>query len=312
MRIKFALVLAMFLLQLTIFAAAETNLFAQVFKQRSIGGFSHAEKVAYLESIGGDQFLDLSPKGSQLAPWEHTFHHCGYLPFNRTNTSQRAILPAHSVAVNTNLTRIDIRLDRLCVYDYPGKGRHFVLFTFVAQNCPTNQGSATEGVTFSQIYEVQEGEGAGINGYPVFNGLNVGKSGAAFKCSTVNVKNEDDEKALAFLGSGPVTQGLTLLTTAFPAMAPFTELTKGIGEMLLSRSKNVKVQDFYLGLDFEGGAGFGARLNEGNYIVVQAPEDKFSWDEWSYRESDGKLVNKRTGSSIPFNYIVFRVSNHFD
>lgn len=291
----------------------ETNLSRPIFQCRAIGEFTTEDKDLYLNRIGGDQILEVTPKGSQKSAWEHTYHHYGFLASTGAgNDGLRPILSSHTVAPNTNLTRIDIRLDRLSVYDYPGRGRHFVLFTFVAQNSPTNSGNLTEGITFSQTYEVQEGEGAGINGYPVFNGLNIGKAGAAFKCATVNVKNESDEKALAFLRSGPVSQGLTLLSTAYPAIAPFTELTKGIGEMLLARNQNVKVQDFYLGLDFDQGAGFGARLSEGNYIVVQAPEDKFSWADWVYRDSDGKIINRRTSSAIPFNYIVFRVSNHVD
>ncbi len=39
---------------------------------------------------------------------------------------------------------------------------------------------------------MQEGQAAGIAGYPVFIGLNVGNQGVAFECSTINVNNEED------------------------------------------------------------------------------------------------------------------------
>ncbi len=288
---------------------AATN---NIYNCKTLGEMTDQEISTYLNLIGGDQDPNVIPKASSLPPWKHSEHQFGFLPINVSATTLQQVIPAHSVTPNTNLSRIDIRLDRLRVSDYPGKGRHFVLLTFLAQNSPTNSRTNSEAITFSQTYEIQEGEGAGISGYPVFNGLNINRGGCSFRCITVNVKNERDENALSFLKSGPVSQGLTLLTTANPAIAPFTELTKGIGEMLLTRNENVKVQDFYLGLDFQHGGAFGARLSEGNYIVVQAPDNEFSWDDWAFRPSDGRIINKNSKSFIAFNYIVFRVSAHND
>ena len=290
---------------------SEANL---AIKAPSVGEYSDSERDSYLKLVG-----DESPGGAPRASgnksaWEHTEHQFGFLPFATNtptlSTNGLSIMPAHAIKANRKLTRIDIRLDKIRVYDYPGSGLHTVLFNFVAENSLTNATAGAESVTFSQSYDIQEQQGAGINGYPIFNGLNVGKSGIAFKCATVNVKNQNDTKALGFLKSGAAAKGLTLLTTAQPAIAPFVELTKGFAEMFLTRNENVKVQDFFLGLDFDDGAAFGARLQEGNYIVVQAPDGEFSFSQWIYKPSEGKLVKVGTNEPIPYNYVIFRVSKH--
>ncbi len=81
--------------------------------------------------------------------------------------------------------------------------------------------------------------------------------------------------------------------------------------MVLSRNKNVKVQEFYLGLDYDNGAGYGARLAEGNYIVVQAPDDSINWADWAYDPVNARIVKKSDGkTTIPYNYVIFRVAKH--
>jgi hypothetical protein len=61
----------------------------------------------------------------------------------------------------------------------------------------------------------------------------------------VNVKNEEDQTILAALESSPFQSGLKLLTTAQPAIAPFTEITLGVVKLLAKRNENVAVQKFY-------------------------------------------------------------------
>jgi len=279
-----------------------------IYDAKMIGELPPKEQQDYIDLIGGDSGPGVVIKGGK-APWAHTEHQYGFLPFG-DGTNEQRILSTHTIRADTNLTRVDIRLDRLRVYDYPGTGRHFVLFSFAAQNAPTNSGGAVEGINFSQTYEVEESEGAGILGYPIFKGLNVMHSGVSFHCETVNVKNAKDEEALAFLKSGAVSQGLSLLTTAYPAIAPFTEIAKSLGNMVLTRNENRKVQDFYLGLDFEKNGSLGARLCEGDYVVVQAPESLFSWDQCVFDPKGGRIVMKDSGAPIPFNYVIFRVSKH--
>ena len=67
---------------------------------------------------------------------------------------------------------------------------------FAAQN------QAAEGVEhlhFNAAYRVREGEHAAVLGDPIFVGLRVGPEGLAFRCFTVNVKNDQDEAFLGFL-----------------------------------------------------------------------------------------------------------------
>lgn len=91
---------------------------------------------------------------------------------------------------------------------YPGKGVHHVLFDFYAQNQLSDKN--VEHLHFNATYRAREGERAAILGFPIFIGLNVGSEGVAFKCFTVNVKNEQDEALLDFLNSDVFKAGLKL------------------------------------------------------------------------------------------------------
>jgi hypothetical protein len=276
---------------------------------KSVGQLSKAERADYYKRIGQNKKAAIRALG-QGRPFEHTEHQIGYLPFSTSPATLQDITPGHAAQADVTLTSVDIRVDRLRVLEYPGWGSsHKVMFTFKAQNSLTDQQG--EGITFNQTYVVEEGEGAGIAGYPVFIGLNVGKQGAAFQLATINVASSGDEKALAVMQSKEFQNGLALLTTAQPAIQPFTALGTGIAEMILSRSNNKKVQDVYLGLDFETGAAYGVRLAIGNYIVVQAPYENFKWEDWTYDSANGRIVKKREpDKTIPFNYFIFRVSKH--
>src|SRR5207249_4800678 len=135
----------------------------------------------------------------------------------------------------------------LRVAKYPGGGMHTVLFDFYAQNQVQGQ---VEHLHFSQLYRVQEGEQAGVVGYPVFIGLNVGTQGVSFKCYTVNVKNDQDERLLNFLDSDVFKAGVTLGIAINPIVGVVSTFAKGLVQMVASRNKNAAVQDFYMGLDF--------------------------------------------------------------
>ncbi len=245
-------------------------------------------------------------------PWQHTTHQFGYIAKRVSDsTDPLPIQYAGAIAADPSLknNRIDIKIDRLRVYDYPGRGGHNILLSFAARNqSSTVPGNAPELVSFSQTYRVQEGELAGVAGYPVFNGLNVGSQGAALECATINVSNDADEAVLAALESPPFKDGLRLLDTLQPALAPFTQITLGVVKTLTARNRNVGVQKFYLGLDFTPAA-LGIRLAEGNYIAVQVPsETTLNWDDWVLSR-DGAIVNKANNmASIPYNYVVFRIT----
>jgi hypothetical protein len=256
-----------------------------------------------------DKFFDLfKPKA-----WEHTTHVFGYLPL-RTEVSDapQSIRYAGSIKADDSLrnSRINVHLDRLRVFDYPGGGEHMVMFTFMAQN---QISQASEPVSFSQRYEVQENQLAGIAGWPIFVGLNVGSLGVALQGFTVNVKNKNDEAMLNYLNSSPFQSGLNLLKTAQPAIKPFVEMTLGVAQSVMTRNRNVPVQKFYLGLDFTTAA-LGFPLAQGNFIAVQVPsENSITWDEWVYMPNSGAVVAKSgSNSTIPFNYVIFRISRYED
>jgi hypothetical protein len=242
-------------------------------------------------------------------PWQYTSHQIGYLaPWTSGPAGAQPIKAVSDVSADTSLKgrRINVHLQRLRVFDYPGSGLHYVMLTFKAQN---QLKDGPEPVGFSQAYRVQEGQEAGIVGYPVFLGLSVGDAGVSLQAATVNVKNDSDEKMLGFLESAPFTSGLNLLTTAQPALKPFTEMAVGLGKMVASRNQNVAVEEMFLGLDFTGNV-MGARLAAGDYIVVQVPSpNTLNWGDWNFDPSVGNIVSTAADKTpIPYNYFVFAIS----
>ncbi len=249
--------------------------------------------------------------------WQHTAHAFGYLAPAPPGSDRGGGLPAPiqhagNIAADATLkkSRIKITLDRLRVADYPGGGRHQVLFDFYAQNQVPGD---VEHLHFNATHRVQEGEQAAIVGYPLFVGLNVGTEGVAFKCYTVNVRNEADEAFLSFLESDVFKEGLKLAATVQPAISLFSETALGLTKAIATRNRNVPVQDFYMGLDFSP-ISTRARLAEGSYLAVQIPETVqtvWDWSQWVYNPVSGRVVNKDDGTRlIPYNYIVFSISRY--
>ncbi len=251
---------------------------------------------------------DLWPFGNK--PYLNTAHAFGYLAPAPAGQEALPIQYAGNIEPDVSLKngRIKITLDRLRVADYPGGSTHHVLFDFYAQNQVPGD---VEQLHFNTTYRVREGQQAATIGYPIFVGLNVGSEGVAFKCFTVNVKNDADEAFLGFLESDVFKAGLRLASTAQPAIAPLSTMAMGITKSILSHNKNKPVQDFYMGLDFTR-IPTRARLKEGSYIAVQIPETLtvvWNWDEWVYNPVNGSLVNAADMTKlIPYNYVVFGVS----
>ena len=106
-----------------------------------------------------------------------------------------------------------------------GDNVHTILFTFEAHN-QVEKGKE-EPVAFNQLYKARVGQDAAVTGQPVFIGLTVGVNGVGFVCRTVNVSNSTDEEFVAIFNSETVTAGLSLLTTAQPALGPLTTLARG-------------------------------------------------------------------------------------
>jgi hypothetical protein len=246
----------------------------------------------------------------QDRPWQHTARAFGYLAPAAPSQAPLPIRHAGNIAADPALKngRIKITLDRLRVAAYPGGGMHRVLFDFYAQNQVPGE---VEHLHFNATYRVREGEQAAILGYPIFVGLNVGSEGVAFKCFTVNVRNDQDEAFLGFLDSDVFKAGLKLASTVQPAIAPFSQMALGLTRSVATHNRNVPVQDFYLGLDFSR-IPTRARLAEGSFMAVQIPEalqTVWDWDEWVFNPANGQVVNKAApGQLVPYNYLVFSVS----
>jgi hypothetical protein len=244
--------------------------------------------------------------------WQHTAHAFGFLAIDGVGAGLRPIQAIGTVQADPTLRggRVKIALNQLRVADYPGGGTHRVLFDFYARN--QVPGGAEE-LHFNATYRVREGERAAIAGYPIFIGLNVGSEGMAFRCYTVNVKNDADEAFLDMLEGDVFKGGLKLATAAQPAIAPLTDMALGLTKAVAKRHRNVSVQDFYLGLDFAG-TGMGARLAQGDYIAVQLPENLrrvWRWDDWVFDPNSGLIVDQADNDKlIPYNYAVFGVSRY--
>jgi len=224
------------------------------------------EAAAKLREIGEDEMADGLAEESQdtegtytwvpkfgtgrRRTWTNQAHTIGYLaPVAGPASEPLPIRHAANILPDDTLkgARIKLTLDELRVADYPGRGKHHILFDFSACN-QTEQGS--EQLHFNAHYEVADGERGAVRGRPIFTGLQVGGEGIFLQCATVNVSNDDDEKLLRFLDGAAFQAGLQLVTTAQPALAPFSALAVGLTETIAKRSRNVPVQTVDLGLDF--------------------------------------------------------------
>jgi hypothetical protein len=281
----------------------------------AIGTMSPEARDAKIQEIYEDQEFPSAGEYQQKRgwgwgppkPWEYSIHKFGFIDSVDDRSGLGAIAPAERINPDNKLQdgRINIHLNALNIFEYPGSGEHEIMVTFKAQN----QIATPELVTFSQVFRGVNDGSVGITGYPVFLGLNVGKLGVAFQVFTVNVKNKNDEAILDMLDSPLFRSGLNLLNAAQPAVKPLTELCTGLAKMMAARNKNVAVQDFYMGLDFNSNH-LGARLAQGDYVAVQVPNHTaISWDQWTYDANIQTIRNKDDANmTLPFNYVIFNVS----
>lgn len=286
-------------------------------KLREVGEEEAADRLERSEGARGETFK-LGERKSwwpfQDKPWQYTAHTFGYLASAASGGESQAIRHIEQIAADTDLrgARIKLTLNRLRIAAYPGGGIHHVLLHVFAQN--QTPGKA-EPVHFNATYRVQEGQSAGVQGYPIFTGLGVGREGLTLKCRTINVRNDQDEAFLSVLESPTFKTGLHLVTTAQPVLAPFSEMALGLAKMIAARHRNVSVQDFDLGLDFST-VPLQGRLAEGAYLAVQIPESfqaVWDWDEWVYLPGRGLVVKRDDHQQlIPYNYLVFGLSRYDD
>jgi hypothetical protein len=281
-------------------------------KLREVGEDEAAAIMEQVQSTNQETFGLLDWFRGRDRAWQHAAHAFGYLAPTELSGDILPIRHVGDIYADGTLknTQIKITLDGLRVADYPGNGDHRILFDFYAQN---QLPSAVEHVHFNSTYRIREGERAAILGYPIFIGLNVGTEGVAFRCFTVNVKNEQDEIMLNMMESDVFKAGLKLANTVQPAIAPLTGLAIALTKSIATRYRNVPVQDFYLGLDFTN-ITTGARLAIGSYIAVQIPESfkrVWDWKDWVYHPTSGQVVSKTDPERlIPYNYIILGVSSY--
>jgi hypothetical protein len=244
-------------------------------------------------------------------PYQYTDHVFGYIapPAAGPSVPSLPIVDAHSITADLTLQNAALRitLDRLRVFDYPGGGIHHVLFDFSAEHQATPNEKETP--HFNHTYRVQEGGQAGISGYPIFVGLRAGTQGIHFAASTVNVKNDDDQRFLGFISGDLFKGGLTLLSSVNPAVPVVAGFVKGIAEGIATHNNNKAMQDVYLGLDFETVA-TRPKLRVGSYIVIQVPSAAaWDWTKWQFSYSNGQIVDAANASDpVPFNYFVISIS----
>jgi hypothetical protein len=297
-----------------------------------LGNMPPAEAAAKLREVGEDETAAALESGTRTVdgssvslgigdllpflgrPCLGTTHEFGFVGRAPIDSGPLPVRQAGGIEPDLSLknARIKITLSRLRVADYPGGGTHLVLFDFYAESQLLGQ---VEHVHYNATVRAHEGEQAAIINYPIFNGLGVGTQGVAFKCLTVNVRNEQDEAFLSFLDADVFRAGLTLVSTAQPAIGPLSQMAISLTKAIGSRNRNVPVQEFQMGLDFNQNP-FGAVLAEGAYIAVQMPPKvrlAWDWDEWVYSPKRGEIVSAADSTElIPYNYLVFGVSRYAD
>ncbi|MEM7516166.1 MAG: hypothetical protein AAF368_04475 [Planctomycetota bacterium] len=299
-----------------------------------IGDYSLREKLAYLERIGDldgvanirsriegaddDTGAAAQPLGlfgrRKTRAYEYTEHAFGYIAPGTAANGPIQILDARTISADPGLlgTSLKVTLDRLRVFEYPGSGEHSVLVEFSGLHQTDQATDEKERLKFAQTYRVQEGQGAGIAGFPVFIGLRSPKDGIQFEIRTINVRNKSDEQLLSAFESDEVQAGLELIPMANPVVGMLSGVATGLVGAILKRNRNVAVQDIFLGLDFSAIA-TRPKLREGTYVAVQIPDSKtatWDWSDWQYEPTRGRVVAKDSDPPqlIHLNYVTFSIS----
>ena len=284
-------------------------------KRDMLGNKSPDTVVKYLRDIGYDEAADRivarGGSGQSMGSlwgedvWGYTGLLIGFIAPDAKGTNI-PIEDAMALEPDSSLknTRVKITLDRFWVHSYPGSGKHTILCEFTGKN--QIRGEAEE-LRFALTTEARDRSSASVSGSPIFLGVSVGQNGISFEGRTVNVRSDKDEVLLAALGSGPFRDGLSLLTTAQPALKPFVGLAGSLVTSVLSRNRNKEIYSFKLGLDFERSR-TSARLRHGSFVVIQGNDSRWSWNDVVWNADAQQLVRQHDGSTLNYNYLVFRVS----
>lgn len=282
----------------------------------SIGYLADNELADYLAAIGDDDAAEVlrsaGARGQSLgvfggAAYRYTAHVFGFIEQGPPGSSQIPIVPASSIEADANLVgqQIKVTLDAFRVEEYPGLGKHTVLFDFQGRD---QAGQEAQDLQFASVLTVNDSDNAAVSGVPIFTGLTVPGDGLSFKARTVIIKSAGDESILDALQSTAFKEGLKLLGQVQPALPQLVGLAGGITRNLIKRFRNKQVQFFDLGLDFSQ-IRTSARLRRGSYVVVQVPDaSMWNWSNWFYDPSAMNIVDA-SGKVAPLNTIIFSISD---
>ncbi|MEG1667392.1 hypothetical protein [Chryseobacterium sp.] len=248
------------------------------------------------------------PFNREPRAWEHTSYAFGFIEESTMGNENLIISEARNITADESLknNQITVSLDFLRAYDYPGKGKHQVLFKFNALN--HLQGNS-QNISFNQTFAIQEGQRAPISGYPIFIGLNTGQNLVQFDVEIINISNDSDDKFLETMESGVVKNGMTLLNSINPIIPMITEYATGITKMIANRNRNQQITAPKMGLYF-GNIPTQMKLATGVYIAIQISNPgEFNWSVWKYNRNYGTIQsNDGQNKDLPYNYFIFSVS----
>lgn len=288
-------------------------------RANSIGSKSAGEIAAYLEGIGdmdaAARFLKLGAQSQAISVkyftndhWAYSGAQFGFIPTGSMgNAAEIDIAPATSLPADETLKgkAVKITLDRFYVHNYPGTGRHQIVCEFAGKN---QAGPKSEEMRFALKTTATDKSSAALLGMPIFVDVNVGDDGLSFEGRTINVKSEGMETLVEALDSSAFKNGLSLLTTSQPVLAPFVQLAKGAVKAIENQGNNKEVFTFGLGLDFSKNV-TSAKLRLGSYVVVQTNETQWDWKDFAFNPQSGAIVAKADRSKpIELNYLIFGVT----
>lgn len=281
----------------------------------SLGHKSAAKVIEYLREIGDDAAADaLQPPGGTgqgfgISWGSEVYGHTGVLigyipskPAGRLSKIENAVTLPPEPSLKDS--RVKITLERFYVHRYPGRGQHEILCEFTGKNQAEGK---QEEMQFALTAKANDGASAAVSGAPIFLGVTVGGNGIAFEGKTINVGSKTDDDLLAALSSGSFRDGLGLLTTVQPALKPFVGLASSVVNAVLKRSKNMQIHFFKLGFDFATNQ-TSAALRHGSFAVIQADDVDWDWKKLAWNVDAQQIVYADTQKSIPFNYLVLRIS----
>lgn len=289
----------------------------------SLGSADNTTIADYLQLIGSrrkaEELLPGGASGNWLGsnlnkPWQATGMVVGYISPGQTG-NQVPVTSAAAMEGDRALisTRVKISLDRFFVQEYPGSGTHKILCEFAGKNQVISNSRAdkkskdAEEMRFAFNTQANDNAPASVSGHPIFLGVVVGSDGLSFEGRTVNVGSKINDAVQKMLGSPIFKNGLSLMTSAQPALKPFVGLAGSVVEAVAKSRGNYQVHNFNLGLDFSENV-TSAKLRHGSYVIIQTNQTDWDWNNTHWSPDALCLIDCRTGKSVEANYLILGVS----